>query len=135
MQLSGNAYRGAALGSLGAGAYKNFVLRTVGGEVYFQPLDDIGGWAEWRQNAGERLQFNEAFGIDEIPAGQLRPYALATPVTYYNLARNRTMTANVIYSPSAYIQFSLEYRRIASSYVTARTISSDVIGLAAGYRF
>jgi len=135
MLLSGNAYRGAALGSLGAGAYKNSVQRTVGGELYFQPLDDIGGWVQWKQRAGERLQFNEAIGIDEVPANQLRPYALATPVTYYNLARNRTVTANAIYSPSAYLQFSFEYRRIASSYVTAPTLSSDVIGLAAGYRF
>ena len=32
-----------------------------------------------------------------------------------NLARNRTFTGNVIYSPSAYLLFSLEYRRLESS--------------------
>ncbi len=31
-----------------------------------------------------------------------------------NLARNRTFTGNVIYSPSAYLLFSLEYRRLES---------------------
>jgi hypothetical protein len=33
------------------------------------------------------------------------------------------------------VLLSLEYRRISSSYVTNPTLFSDVIGLAAGYRF
>jgi hypothetical protein len=56
-------------------------------------------------------------------------------VSEYNLARNRTVTGNIIYSPSAYLLFSLEYRRMLSSYVTAPTAVSDIIGLGAGYRF
>jgi hypothetical protein len=135
MQLSGGAYYGAGLGSLGGGGYKNAVLRSDSGEIYFRALDDIGGWAQWKQRTGERLEFNEAFGIDNVPAGQLRPFAIQTPISYYNLARNRTFTGNVIYSPSAYLLFSLEYRRIASSYVTSPTQSSDVINIVAGYKF
>jgi hypothetical protein len=135
MQLAGNAYYGAALGSLGGGNYKNFVLRNVAGESYLKVLDDTGGWVQWKQRAGERLEFNEAFGIDTLPAHQLRPYAISTPVSYYNLAANRTLTGNVIYSPSAYLLFSLEYRHIASSYVTAPTMFSNVINIAAGYKF
>ena len=134
-QLSGNAYWGSALGGLGAGAYKDYVARNNNGELYYRVLDDRGGWVQWKQKSGERLEFNEAFGIDNVPAGQLRPYAFTTPVSYYNLARNRTITGNVIYSPSAYLLFSLEYRRIMSSYVTAPTVFSDVIGVGAGYKF
>jgi hypothetical protein len=103
--------------------------------LYFRVLDDSGGWVQWKQRTGERLEFNEAFGIDNVPAHQLRPYAAMTPVNFYNLARNRTFTGNVIYSPSAYLLFSLEYRRIASSYVTSPTLFSDVIGIGAGYKF
>jgi hypothetical protein len=134
-QLTGSAYFGAGLGGLGGGTYKNAVLRNVLGEQYFQVLDDRGGWLQWKQKAGERLEFNEAFGIDNVPANQLRPFAISTPISYYNLARNRTFTANVIFSPSAYLLFSLEYRRIASSYVTAPTQSSNVVNIVAGYRF
>jgi hypothetical protein len=134
-QISGNAYYGAGLGGLGGGTYKNSVLRIVSGEQYFRVLDDMGGWLQWKERAGERLEFNEAFGIDNVPAGQLRPFAITTPISYYNLARNRTFTGNVIYSPSAYLLFSLEYRRIASSYVTAPTQSSNVVDIVAGYRF
>lgn len=134
-QFSASAYWGSALGGLGAGAFKDYVARYSDVEEYDRALDDRGGWLQWKQKAGERLEFNEAFGIDNVPAGQLRPYAVATPVSDYNLARNRTVTGNVIYSPSATLLFSLEYRRIMSSYVTAPTAFSDVIGLAAGYKF
>lgn len=134
-RFSGNAYYGAGLGGLGGGAFKDYVARTVEGELYVRTLDDRGGWVQWKQIPGQRLEFNEAFGIDNVPAHQLRPYATGTPTSYYNLARNRTITANVIYSPSTYILFSLEYRRIASSYVNAPTLFSDVIGIGAGYKF
>ena len=135
MQLSGSTYWGSALGGLGGGAYKDYVASNINGEYYYRALDDRGGWVQWKQKTGERLEFNEAFGIDNVPAGQLRPYAVTTPVNVYNLARNRTFTGNVIYSPSAYLLFSLEYRRIMSSYVTAPSTFSDVIGIAAGYKF
>ena len=70
-----------------------------------------------------------------FPAGQLRPFAAPSYTVYQNLARNRTFTGNVIYRPSAYLLFSLEYRRIESSLVNAPTNASDVIGVAAGYKF
>jgi hypothetical protein len=54
---------------------------------------------------------------------------------YQNLARNRTFTGNVIYSPSAYLLFSLEYRHLESAPITGLTNASDVIGIAAGYKF
>ena len=63
----------------------------------------------------ERLQFNAAFGLDEVFARQLRGYAIPTSSTYLNLARNRTATGNVIYSPSAYLLFSFEYRHLQSA--------------------
>jgi len=134
-QVTGGAYRGQALGGMGGGAYKDFVARTYEGELYFRALDDSGGWVQWKQRRGERLEFNEAFGVDNVPAHQLRFFAINNADSYYNLARNRTITGNVIYSPSAYLLFSLEYRRIASSFVNSPTEFSDVIGLAAGYKF
>jgi hypothetical protein len=81
------------------------------------------------------LEFNEALGIDNVPARDLIHYAGAATAVYQNLARNRTVTGNVIYSPSSYFLFSLEYRRIESSFVNGPTAASDVIGVAAGYKF
>jgi hypothetical protein len=138
MELTGNFYRGQALGGLGGGAYKDFVYRPDPddpGNFYYLDVQDVGGWAQLKQRATGRLEFNEAFGIDSVPAESLRPYAGGYSAYYLNLARNRTYTGNVIYSPSAYLLFSLEYRHIQSSPVSARMYSGDVIGIATGYRF
>jgi hypothetical protein len=63
----------------------------------------------------------------------LRPYAGTS--AYQNLARNRSYTGNAIYSPSAYLLFSLEYRRLESAPVNGPTAGSNIIGLGAGYKF
>ncbi len=55
--------------------------------------------------------------------------------TYSGLARNRAIFGNVIYSPSAYLLLSLEYRKLWTNFATGPTNTSDVIGLGAGYRF
>jgi hypothetical protein len=135
LEFSGSAYRGQSLGGLGGGAFKDYAYYFDGQETYFRALDDVGGWAQLKEKTSERLEFNAAFGIDNVPGGQLRPYAGAYSAAYQNLARNRTYTGNVIYSPSAYLLFSLEYRRLESSPVNSPTAGSNVIGLGAGYKF
>jgi DNA-binding FrmR family transcriptional regulator len=135
LDLTGSAYLGQALGGLGAGTYKDYVYRVNGSEGYFRTLDDMGGWLQAKQKVTERLEFNEAIGIDNVPGYQLQPFAIPSLNNYYNLARNRTFTSNVIYRPSAYLLYSIEYRRIESSFVNSPTAWSDVIGVAAGYKF
>jgi uncharacterized coiled-coil protein SlyX len=136
LQLSGSFYRGEALGGLGGGLYKDFGYRTdPDGGYYFRPLDDVGGWVQLKEKTSERLEFNGAFGLDNVFAKELRPYAVSGGTTYQNLARNRTFTGNVIYSPSAYLLFSLEYRHLESSPVTGSASGSNIIGLGAGYKF
>ncbi len=138
LEFSGSFYRGLALGGLGGGDYKDFAYRAdkdMPGYYYFRALDDIGGWAQLKERASQRLEFNVALGSDQVPAGELRPYADSHSYYYQNLARNRTFTTNVIYSPSAYLLFSLEYRRLESSPVNGPTAASNIIGIAAGYKF
>lgn len=136
IEFSGSAYRGQALGGLGGGAYKDYVssFNPVAG-YSFRALDDIGGWAQLKERASERLEFNAAFGTDQVPASQLRPYAGNESEYYLNQARNIAYTGNVIYRPSAYLMFSMEYRHIQSSPVLEYTASGDVIGIATGYQF
>jgi uncharacterized coiled-coil protein SlyX len=136
-ELTGNFYRGAALGGLGAGGYKDFAYSpnmNTGG-YYFRPLDDVGGWAQLKARATERLELNAAYGMDNLFAGQLRRYYVQGGSMIQNLALNRTFTGNVIYSPSAYLLLSVEYRRLQSTPVNDPGAASNVIGVAAGYRF
>ena len=137
LQFTGSFYRGAALGGLGGGAYKDFTYRPDpdSNGYYFRPLDDVGGWAQLQEKISERIQFNAAFGLDNVFASELRSYYVPGGSVYQNLARNRTYTGNVIYSPSAYLLFSIEYRHIDSSPVKGPTSGANVIGLGAGYKF
>lgn len=137
LELSGNFYRGAALGGLGGGGYKDFAYSpNPAGGYYFRPLDNVGGWAQLKERATERLEFNAAYGMDNVFAHELRRYYSQAGSMLQNLARNRTFTGNVIYSPSAYLLFSLEYRRIDSAPVEdGSAASSNIIGVGAGYRF
>ncbi|MBB5345264.1 hypothetical protein [Tunturibacter empetritectus] len=137
LAFSGSFYRGEALGGLGGGGFKDFtyIVGPLPGEYYFRPLDDVGGWAQLKEKLSERLEFNAAFGLDNVFSKELRPYAIPGGTIYRNLARNRTYTGNIIYSPSAYLLFSLEYRRLESAPVNGLAAGSNVIGVGAGYRF
>jgi hypothetical protein len=138
MELSGNAYRGLALGGLGGGAYKDYGVRADldnPGNFYVRALDDVGGWAQLKERATERIELNGAFGLDNVPAGQVTRYPGATAGSYQYLARTQTFTGNVIYSPSAWLQFSVEYRHLGSFQVDAPAAASNIVGVAAGYKF
>jgi len=137
LEFSGNFYRGLALGGLGAGGYKDYAYVYVSGleKYFFRPLNDVGGWAQLKEKWSERLEFNAAFGMDNVFASDLHRYSIAGGTAYQNLARNRTWTGNVIYSPSAYLLFSFEYRYLASAPITGSSSSSNVIGMSAGYKF
>jgi len=137
LEFTGSFYRGAALGGLGGGGYKDFAYRIDAdtGGYYFRPLDDVGGWAQLKEKISERVELNAAFGLDNVFAQELRRYAVPGGTIYQNLARNRTYTGNVIYSPSAYLLFSLEYRNLWSFPIAGPSAGSNVIGIAAGYKF
>lgn len=137
LELTGSFYRGLALGGLGGGTFKDFVYRTDPdtGAYYVRPLDDVGGWAQLKERINERVQLNGAFGIDDAFAGEVRRFAAPAGTLYQNLSRNRTYTANVIYSPSAYLLFSLEYRHLDSIPVLNLPAGSNIIGLGAGFKF
>ena len=104
-------------------------------EYFYRPLNDVGGWTQLKEKWSERLEFNAAFGIDNVFANDLHRYTIPSGTAYQRLARNRTWTGNVIYSPSAYLLFSFEYRYLASAPITGASSASNIIGLSAGYKF
>ncbi len=137
LQFTGAFYRGAALGGLGGGAYKDygFVVEAESSQYYFRPYDDVGGWAQLKEKLNQRVEFNAAFGLDNVFAQQLRPYFVPGGTMYQNLARNLTYTGNVIYSPVSYLLFSVEFRHLESVPVIGLPAESNIIGIAAGYKF
>lgn len=135
-EMTANAYRGQALAGLGGGGYVNYVDLYNGPNEFAHALDDVGGWTQLKARAGQRLEMNAGFGIDNPFAKEVQAAVLAPGSSYYSgLARNRAVYSNVIYSPSSYLLFSLEYRRLWTDFSTGPTNFSDVIGIGAGYRF
>jgi hypothetical protein len=134
--LTANAYRGQALAGLGGGGYVNYYYEYVGEAEIADPLNTVGGWSQLKSKANSRLEFNTGFGIDNPFAKQVHEATtIMTGSNYPGLARNRSLYSNVIYTPNAYLLFSLEYRRFWTNYSVGPTYTSDSIGIGAGYKF
>lgn len=136
LELTVNTYRGQGLGGLGGGGYVDYVYRYHGSVELTRALEDIGGWAQLKAKASSRTEINAGYGLDNPFAKEIQESIVRTgPDSYNGLTRNRTVFSNIIFSPSAYLLFSLEYRRNWSSYASGNTYWNDAIGLGAGYRF
>lgn len=134
--MTANAYRGQALAGLGAGGFMNYFYTYEGLDKYVHALDDVGGWAQLKARAGQRVEMNAGYGTDNPFSKEILAAILSSNgSSYAGLARNRSFFSNVIFSPSAYLIFSLEYRRLWTNMSTGSTNISDVIGVGAGYRF
>lgn len=132
--ITGNAYYGRALGGLGAGGYKDYVYRSDTSGVVITAPRDAGGWIQLKQTFNQRFDWNTGFGIDNVYAADLRPNTLS-PSVYGNIARNRAVYSNLIYTPRAYLLFSAEYRYLTTWPVAGSAWNANIFGLAAGYRF
>lgn len=137
---SGALYRGASLGGLGGGVFKDYVLHRAmtsggSGNVLWRPLNAAGGWAQAKFVASERWQMNIAGGEDNGYARDLHWMNLAATSNYSDLARNQTIFGNVVYTPSAYLLFSVEYRKIRSWPIYGAENAAQTFGLAMGYQF
>jgi uncharacterized coiled-coil protein SlyX len=135
-EITSNAYRGQALAGLGGGGYINYLYQYIGATLSARALDDVGGWAQVKAWAGQKVEMNAGFGTDNPFAKEIQAALSSSELTSYpGLARNRAFYSNVIFSPSAYLLFSLEYRRLWTNYSSGPTNYSDVIGVGAGYKF
>jgi hypothetical protein len=137
-EMTANSYRGQALAGLGAGGYVNYYDVYKGATATARALDTIGGWAQLKARAGERVEINAGYGIDNPFSKDIHAATSSSgspSSAYPGLARNRAAFANVIYSPSAYLLFSLEYKRLWTNYAYGPANFSDSIGIGAGYKF
>jgi hypothetical protein len=132
--ITANAYRGQALAGLGGGGYVNYYYYDDSNAT-IRALNDVGGWAQLKATASQRVEINMGYGIDNPFTHEIDEAYVASGTTYAGLARNRSMFSNVIFSPSAYLMFSLEYRHLWTNYNIGPTNFSDVIGIGVGYKF
>jgi hypothetical protein len=134
-ELSGEFYRGRAIGGLGGG-----IGRSVGYSpppfAQIKGLNSVGGWSQAKFRQTERLEWNGGFGEDTIFAKDLRNFPVF--VQGYldpSVARNQSAFGNFIYRPRSDVLFSLEYRYFRTFSVNGSSETADHINLGMGVLF
>ncbi|MBZ5627944.1 MAG: hypothetical protein LAO06_03670 [Acidobacteriia bacterium] len=135
--LTGEMYRGRAIGGLGGGLGDTAVYQGAWStyKTKVKGLDAVGGWAQMKMRASPRLEFNVAAGQDNPFVGQLRRGAVAGNPYYPDTVRNRSLLTNAIYHPRSDLLLSLEYRRIESYKLVTPNRDADQINLVMGVLF
>jgi hypothetical protein len=111
--LSGEIYRGQAIGGLGGGV-----------------------WTQLKLKANAKLEFNFASGFANPFARDLEHFA--TPSTSYGftpLARNSVLLANTIFRPRSNLLFALEYRHLRTTTLNGNNQQGNHLNLAVGVSF
>jgi hypothetical protein len=136
VSLSGEFYRGLAVGGFGGGIGRSVLF---GGDplnpyTVVQPLDSIGGWSQLKFKANAKLEFNGAFGLDNPTAEDVRGYSIGQGYVS-TLVENRSALVNFIYRPRSNLLFSAEYRHLRTFVIDSDTHQAEQVNLMMGILF
>jgi hypothetical protein len=135
--LSGEGYRGQALGGLGGGIWQSVFYNGDAENPLtdFRPANSIGGWTQIKYKAHPKLDFNLALGQDNVLSYSLRwaPQVFDEYSTVF--ARNRVGFANAVFRPKSNLLFSVEYRKLWTWRYTGQGNRADQVNVAAGVSF
>jgi hypothetical protein len=137
-EVSGEGYRGRALGGLGGGVYKDvlFGIYTPTGLNAYRGLNAIGGWTQFKARFTQSLETNASIGLDDGYASDFQEFIFPPSVTSTQLrARNKMVFGNLIFRPKTYLILSPEYRRIWTWPIHGAVNTADIFTLSAGYQF
>jgi regulator of replication initiation timing len=136
VELSGEFYRGRAVGGLGGGIGQSILFsgNPLDPASDFRGVNSAGGWSQIKFSATPRIEFNGAFGVDDPYSADIHAYP--SPVGYYPavLAANRSAMMNFIYRPRSDLLLSAEYRHLRTSEIGALN-TADQVNLIMGILF
>jgi len=136
VSLTGEFYRGRALGGLGGGVGRSVLFSgNLDPSVQLQPLNSVGGWSQLKVKASDKLEFNGAFGVDNPFAADARGYPLSPGYFPAALLQNRSALLNFIYRPRSDLLFSGEYRHLRTFDLDAGSPTADQVNLMMGILF
>jgi hypothetical protein len=137
VELSGEAYRGKAVGGLGGGIWQSVVYD--GDPDYqstsFRPLNALGGWGQLKFRPHPKWELNSAIGQDNVFAKDLEWAPTLVGAYMAPLARNRAAFGNVIFRPKSNLLLSVEYRKIWTYGYKGERNSADQVNIGAGVSF
>jgi len=137
LEVSGEWYRGDAVGGLGGGIWTSWVFpNSTDPHSAIHPLRSTGGWAQLKVLPATRFEINGALGQDENFGQDLRFFPISfTDYGFPALKKNRTEFVNFIYKPNSVLLFAIEYRRLFTTPAVGESASGDQVNAAAGVRF
>lgn len=135
--LSGELYRGHAIGGLGGGIGRSVLYNgpLTSDATSVLGLNSAGGWGQLKFRPTERLEFNGAFGEDQSFAGDLHRFEDAQSYFNASLEKNQSSFVNFIYHLRSNLLLSLEYRRLWTTGVYEETYRANQINLGIGVLF
>jgi hypothetical protein len=121
--VSGEFYRGRAIGGLGGGLGRSTVWNGpfINPATAISGLDSMGGWSQLKFKPRENLEFNAAVGQDSSFANDLRRFSAASGYFDSAINRNRGGFLNFIYRPRSNLLLSMEFQRLDT-----RSLYNDV---------
>lgn len=135
--LSGEFYRGRAIGALGGGVGRSVLFSgsLTDPATRIRPLNSIGGWSQLKLRATNKLEFNGGVGLDNPYSSDLHWFP--TSLSYYNpaLGQNRSALVNFIYRPRSNLLLSSEYRRLRTFQVDGTSNTAEQVNLIVGVLF
>jgi hypothetical protein len=137
LTLSGEFYRGRAVGGLGAAIGQTIVW---GGDPKYSSsrirgLDSAGGWSQLKFQLTPKLELNGAFAEDNAFAGNIRGFATDANNFDPILGRNHGALGNLVYRPRSDLLLSAEFRRLHTFPIFDRSTVTNQINLAMGILF
>jgi regulator of replication initiation timing len=135
--LSGEFYRGRAIGGLGGGVGRSVLFSgtLTDPSTRVRALNSLGGWSQLKLKATSKLEFNGGFGLDNPRSSDLRWFP--NSVSYYNptLGQNRGALVNFIYRPRSNLLLSSEYRHLRTFETDGSSYTAEQVNMMIGVLF
>jgi hypothetical protein len=138
LDLTGEVYRGRALGGFGGGIYRDVLMGTdsVTGQPRTTGVETAGGWSQLKFSFNPTLEANAAFGLDDAFSGNYYGLIFPTGTSASQFTtRNNSIVANLIYRPKTYLILSPEYRHIQTWQFAGPANTAHIFTLTLGYQF
>jgi hypothetical protein len=136
-ELSGEFYRGRAVGGFGGGIGQILVSGNLSapGTFIIRGLDSMGGWAQLKFKPKSNFEVNGALGEDSPFSSELRRFPSGQYTYGSLLSKNLSPFVNFIYQVRSDVAFSVEYRRLRTTVLDYESHAANLVNLSLGYIF
>jgi hypothetical protein len=138
LSLSGEFYRGRAVGGIGGGISQSVVFLgdPTKASTAVRGLDSRGGWSQVKLRLNTKLEFNAGFGIDNPTTAEVRAAGISQMFGAGPLwTENRAELVNFVYRPRSNLLFSTEYRHLETYQLYSGSNSAQQVNAMMGVLF